>query len=120
MLLLLLVSPYDPDGKFSRCSLSKLEEGAGIKIIAPLSRVHISLMSAIKVNVKFDHNFSDESKVEKVISQWTSGQCSRECPPTWKSLMDVLKKLELTNLGQQIEDHLNGKIIVAISAALFQ
>ena len=104
-----IVSPYVPDNKFSRYSLSKLEEGAGIKIVAPLSKVYVGLMSIIGVDVSFDHNFSDESKVEKVISQWTSGNGNGECPPTWKSLLDVLTKLDLAKLGKQIDDHLNGK-----------
>ena len=76
----------------------------------PLSKVHTSLMSIIGVDVQFNHTFTDERKVEKVIDKWTSGNYKPECPPTWQSLIKVLRKLDLANLGKQVEDHLNGKL----------
>ena len=42
-----------------------------------------------------------------LIKEWKSERAS--CPPTWKSLLSVLKELDLKKLSQQIEDYFSGE-----------
>ena len=89
-------------------ALSRLE-GVGIQVVTSLAKVHTELMKAVGITLDETvcHQLaSDRAKaIEVVISQWESpGKSSH--PPTWTSLFDVLKKLELS---VQIEDYLTGE-----------
>ena len=92
-------------------ALSRLE-GVGIQVVTSLAKVHTELIKA--VGITLDETVrrqlaSDRAKaVEIVISQWESPGKSRH-PPTWTSLFNVLKKLEMNELSVQIEDYLTGE-----------
>ena len=89
-------------------ALSRLE-GVGIQVVTSLAKVHTKLIQAAGIRTVWHQLPSDSSKaVEIVISQWKSPGKSR-LPPTWTSLFNVLKKLELIELSVQIEDYLTGE-----------
>ena len=92
-------------------ALSRLE-GVGIQVVTSLAKVNTELTKAAGINLSWTdlrQLLSDPVKsVEIVISQWKSPGKSR-LPPTWTSLFDVLKKLELNELSVQIEDYLSGE-----------
>ena len=93
-------------------ALSRLE-GVGIQVVTSLAKVNTELVKAAGINlsswIDLRQLLSDPVKsVEIVISQWKSPGKSR-LSPTWTSLFDVLKKLELNELSVQIEDYLTGE-----------
>ena len=49
----------------------------------------------------------EEEQVEIVIGKWESGQSQH--PITWRSLLDILKELDLEDLSQEIEDYMHGE-----------
>ena len=48
-----------------------------------------------------------EEKVQIVIGKWESGQSQH--PITWRSLLDILKELDLEDLSQEIDDYMQGE-----------
>ena len=98
--IFLTVSPYDPDSRFSMNSLTRLEGGAGIKIVTSLAEIPAQLAAAIGVA-------GEEQQVEVVIRKWESGQSQHSV--TWRSLLDVLRRLDLEDLSQEIEDYMHGE-----------
>ena len=103
------VSPYYPESQFSMSSLSRLED-AGIGVVTSLAKVHNEVMSAAGITLDVESQVrmymigsKDIDFLEIIISRWESG-CSRY-PPTWKPLHDILNKLNLKHLSQQIEAH---------------
>ena len=99
----LAVSPYDSDSRFSMNSLSRLEEGAGIKIVTSLAEIPAQLAAVLGVRLMT----VEEKQVEIVIGKWESGQSQH--PITWRSLLDILKELDLEDLSQEIEDFMHGE-----------
>ena len=105
----LAVSPYDPDSRFSMNSLSRLEEGAGIKIVTSLAEIPAQLAAVLEVRLMA----GEEQKVEIVIGKWESGQSQH--PITWRSLLDILK--ELARPGRpEIEDYMHGEHEICVLA----
>ena len=99
------MSPYDPDSLFSMSSLSRLEEGAGIKIVSSLAKIPTQqLLSTTGISLKA---VTEGASIEVTVGQWESGNSQH--PPTWRSLLAVLRKLDLTDLSQQIEDYMHGE-----------
>ena len=96
----LAVSPYDPDSRFNMNSLSRLEEGVGIKIVTSLAEIPTQLAAVLGMKGR-------EQEVEIVIGKWESGQSQH--PITWRSLLDILKELDLEDLSQEIEDYMHGE-----------
>ena len=96
-------------GTFTECSLFKLEH-AGVKIVTSLLVNFGQLLSEIGVSMeveKLDVNWINSLTVLKqVIVIW--GQKEHL---TWALLLEVLAKMNLTRLGQQIEEYLTGKCI---------
>ena len=102
MFSLTAVSPYDPDSLFSMSSLSRLEEGAGIKIVSSLVQIPIQqLLSTTGIPL------TENASIEVIVGQWESGNSQHL--PTWRSLLAVLRELDLTELSQQIEDYMHGE-----------
>ena len=99
----LAVSPYDPDSRFHMNSLSRLEEGAGIKIVTSLADIPAQLAAVLGVRLMA----GEEQQVEIVIRKWESGQS--QLPISWRSLLDILKELDLEDLSQEIEDFMHGE-----------
>ena len=94
---------------FSMSSLSKLEEGAGIKVLSSLAKIPAQLASLAGVTLHDQAGTSNKKAcVEAVIEQWKS--VGGKHPPTWKSLLDILKELDLEDLNQAVEDYLHGEI----------
>ena len=88
-------------------ALSRLE-GVGIQVVTSLAKVHTELIQAAGITLEHRLVSDPAQAVEIVISQWESPGKSR-LSPTWMSLFDVLKKLELNELSVQIEDYLSGE-----------
>ena len=92
------MSPYNPDSQFSMIALNKLEE-TGLQIVSSLDNVCTELKDILGLNKLLF--------VREVISEWVSGRSGH--PPTWRTLLDILRQLNLVELSQQIEDYLSGK-----------
>ena len=102
---LVAVSPYDPDSLVSMSSLSRLEEGAGIKIVSSLVEIPTQqLLSTARI---FLEAVTEGASIEVIVRQWIESGYSLR-PPTWRSLLAVLRELDLTDLSQQIEDYMHG------------
>ena len=97
------MTPYDPDSRFSMKSFFTLEEGAGIKIVASLAEIPTQLAAILGVSLMT----GEEQQVEIVIEKWESGQSQH--PRTWRSLLNILKELDLEDLSQEIEDYMHGE-----------
>ena len=105
-----VVSPYDPDSRFSISALYRLEN-KGIRVLTSLATCRKKLVEAAKVvftrRASFEYKHSS-SKLETVIRQWTLGD-NPTLPPTWRSLYQVLKELGFEEISQQIEEFLSGE-----------
>jgi hypothetical protein len=89
-------------------ALSKLEDGAGIQVVSALSKIPAQLASAAGVDLYDQAALSNRRTCVKVImDHWKSFGGSRA--PTWKSMLDILRELDLEELGQAIEDYLHGE-----------
>ena len=88
-------------------SLHRLEK-AGINIVTSLVENLSQVMSAagIYLNTELYENGTDCLKI--VIGKWESGNSL--IPPTWKSLLDILKDLHLEDLSLLIKIYF-GKIL---------
>ena len=115
------MSPYDPDSRFSMNSLSRLEGVAGIKIVTSLAEIPAQLAAVLGVSLMA----GEEQQVEIVIGKWESGQSQH--PITWRSLLDILKELDLEDLSQEIEDYMHGEqgmcvstfVLITVSSVLY-
>lgn len=95
----ILVSPYDPDSQFSRSALSRLE-AARIPVLSSLAKIDgEQLEKTIGLSI---------GDYDDTLDRWIES-CN---PPTWKSLYDVLKELDLEELSEQIEEYLGSKWLV--------
>lgn len=109
------VQHYDPDGRFSMAQLTLLEE-IHIPIVTALMQSHKQLISAAEITLgDYDgwlHRYEkiDANGLETIIGRWWSpgrGGAGKHClPPTWRSLLDVLRKMNMEELSQQIEKYL--------------
>ena len=93
-------------------SLSKLEE-KGLKVVSALDKVYKKFAAVVGVTLnnienllKFmerEYNISARGMhMETVMSAWL-----REKHPTWRTLLEVLKKLNFEELSQDIEEYLS-------------
>ena len=102
------MSPYNSDSRFSVSSLSQLEEVAGISIMTALAENFTDVLSSIDaaktVEASLRPTMNRADYAEFVICEWESDRS--HLPPTWGSLLRVLKQLHLRDLSQQIEDYL--------------
>lgn len=113
----ILVLPYNIDGYFSESALHRLD--------ANLSNLFTSLMDHFKEFIdaigvsdrifihgrlkEFEKGYTKES-LEDILEYWFIEQDSNLKPLTWRSLLEVLKQLDLGELRQQVIDCLsNGK-----------
>ena len=93
-------------------SLTRLE-AANIPIVTALSPAYMQLASAAEVTLDKDTKQKmmlgvDENQcLETVIEQWQAGRS--QLPPTWRSLKDALRKMNMKNLSQQIDNFFIGK-----------
>lgn len=95
------VSPYDPDSRFSRSALYKLE-AAGMPVVTSLAKVSSEFVRVIGL-------LTQTYTIDEVIELWLNGECRTDLPPTWRSLYGVLRGLDLAELSEQIEHYLSGK-----------
>lgn len=101
------VSAYSPDIEFTTRAFSKLE-AAGIPVVTTLEKVYGQLKETAMVLPGFfiPWYLTPEESFETVIEQWIAGKSI--LPPTWRSLYNVLRKLNLGELSDQIEEYLSG------------
>ena len=106
------MSPYDPDRQFNMSSLYRLE-AANIPVVTVLKQTHTQLVAAagIILTNHLKEKLADEDNKDEyldiVIDQWQSGRS--QLPPTWRSLYEVLRKINLDYLSQQIEEFFNSE-----------
>ena len=102
------MSPYDPDGYFSVGALCRLEE-AEIPLMTSLTRVYHKLVSVVldKSSKQQLYLPTPLEHTKLAMYKWVSGESTY--PPTWQSLYDVLRKLNLEELSEQIVEYLNSK-----------
>ena len=81
-------------------ALFRLEE-AGIELVPSLEKMHAQLARVLGIKSKV------QGSAEIVVKQWIAGKSPR--PPTWSSLYNVLRELNVKELAQQIEEYFSGK-----------
>ena len=87
-------------------ALSKLNY-AGVEFITSLEAILYQLTAHI--GVRIEYSCDPEECVKRAIVEWESGRS--RLPPTWKSLLSVLKDLNLEELSQHIEDYLYSELV---------
>ena len=92
------MSPYNPDSHFSMNSLDRLM-ATGMDIF--------KLLYDVLAELKDIFGLGKLWSVSEVLNGWVSGRS--RYPPTWRTLLDILRKLDLVELSQQIEDYLSGE-----------
>lgn len=91
-------------------SLHILEEMAGIEIVAPLVDRLTQVMSTIGLTLttsdqkKLEECESIYKRLEFTLDLWKSRK--KSFPPTWNTLLYVLERVDLKELGSQIHDYL--------------
>ena len=100
------VSPYDPDSQFSEDALSRLE-AAGIPVLTSVWEEDKELQVAMATDI--GHQLEDPSC--ELLEMIVYRKLSRTRPPTWRSLHEVLRKLDLEELSQEIEEYLSCELI---------
>ena len=96
------MSPYDPDDWFSEVALQQLE-AAEIPVVTSLAKVREQLAAAIGAQY-------DGEEFTEILSRWVCGKTT--CPPTWRSLYDVLRELDHEELVEQIEHFLGSELYI--------
>ena len=92
------VPAYDPDSQFSVGALSRLE-AAGIPVLTELEKVGDWSLSA------------DTTSHKAFDDMWFSKKLGTR-PPTWRSLYEVLRELDLEELSQEIEEYLSCECVM--------
>lgn len=91
----------------------KLDKVANIKVIKLLSEVKRKFITAAGVTLdaraesKISSLKDPEVHVEIILNQWKAGRSQR--PSTWRSLLDILKELNMQSVSQDILDFMYGK-----------
>ena len=102
------VSRYNPDSRFSMSALTRLED-TGLQIFTSLNRSRTELKNILGMDTLWCvQNHWNCILGSDVIEEWVSGRLSRHSP-TWMTLLNILRKLNLVELSQQIEDYLSGE-----------
>lgn len=98
------------DDRFNLTSLFKLE-AAGIPILSALEKEH-TLPETAGITMKFkpkdfgQHACGMIRWLERTVDIWEQGRAT--CPPTWRSLCEVLQELNLEVLSQNMVESLHG------------
>ena len=107
------VSPFHYDSPFTMSALSKLE-GKGFPIVSALDEVHVKFADIVGVSLRDNIDSTLRSfealsgasvrgmLTQFVVVHWLSKECL-----TWGKFFEVLKKLSLDKLSQDIEDYLS-------------
>lgn len=107
-----VVSPFNCDSFFNRSALSKLE-CSGIKVLSILEMEFTKFTAIVGVD-----NWVDlpdrRMMLMDVLAQWT--RHGSRCPPTWRSLLEMFKKLRLDIVmpSCDVEEYLlnsSGKVV---------
>ena len=93
------MSAYDPDSQFSKGGLCRLE-AAGIPVMTSLEKVGKKVAAAIGVHYNPYFNVN-------ILEEWASMEMTSTRPPTWRTLYEVLRELDLEELSQEIEEYLS-------------
>ena len=98
------VPPYDADNVLSEEAFCRLEI-AQVPVVTSLEKVPDQLAEVIGAS----RELTDGYGWEDVVDLWVDGHgnWASHRPPTWRSLYEVLRELDLETLSQQIEDYLS-------------
>ena len=109
------VSQIDPDSRFTMSALSRLEGGAGIQVVTSLTKTYVQLMEIAGITVDWENQRqpNPDRRIEIVIHKWETQKSLR--PPTWRSLLDILRELGMNELSQQITDYLYGECVTHLT-----
>ncbi len=97
-----IVSPYDHSHKFSKSALCRLE-AAGINVVTSLETHHTELVKTLYS--RHQHSYSRCEPVR----EWVNNSTGTNHPPTWRGLYDVLRKMNMEKMAQEIEQFLDSK-----------
>ena len=103
------VSAYSPDSKFSLSAINRMQIGAGINLLSVLEE-KLNTLSDLQTRAGFNlcnrinPVYCKTSQIPKYINSWSQYKSS-DLQPTWKNLIEVLKKLKLS-VADEIETYL--------------
>ena len=87
------------DDRFSVSALHRLE-AAGVPVVTSLK-------------MEIENNPGQISRIlyrqEEWAKEWEKGAC--HLPPTWRSLFEMLKELDLEDLSQEVQTYLTGELV---------
>jgi len=109
------VSSFSLSGRFSGYSLSKLEE-LGMPVLKVMAAAASRVKEAVRLDLEEEENkltmAAGREGVAAVLEFWRDGKGSR--PPTWRSLIEVLREISEEKLSQEIESYLLGQLVVNV------
>ena len=113
------VSPFDPDSNFTMRALS-LVEVAGIPMMHSIDIYTEEIRTTVSIRHMKSESQTDEpmwhlgersssrhflqSRVGRLFADWLKG--GGKLPPTWRSLLQVIRQLGLDDLANQVETYL--------------
>ena len=107
-----LVQPYDCNKRFTIRALKKLERAANIPLLSDqaVEQKLREIKTCVGFKVQTHHDASTSSFLQYMHSWLSSTQCATE--PTWSSLLDALRSVNLMEQAKQIEDCLKTARVV--------
>ena len=94
------MTPFDPNHNFTMSALSKVEV-AGIPVMSSLNSFYGYIQFKLGFHCTTPHNMSSI----QLLADW-SARAQGELPPTWRSLLHIIRQLGLDDLGFEIEAYL--------------
>jgi hypothetical protein len=105
-----LVLPYNPDGRISVAAVAKLDLHVGIDVLAKLSANFDSFKEKAGFSVSQNKSLLipglyNESAAVKCIQCWLD-EDKPSLPPTWKTFLQILQELNLSDIANKIDQYL--------------
>ena len=102
ILFIVIVSLYNPAAQYERHALSRLQ-AVGIPVVTSIAQNHRQFCKICQlVTRKWPKKTSQFEQGEQLVSEWERANYSAL---TWSGLYEVLRRLELEELSQQIEEY---------------
>jgi hypothetical protein len=104
------VLPYNPDDRISVVAVAKLDLHVGIDILAKLSANFDNFKEKAGFSVPQNKSLLipklyNEYRAVKCIQYWLDDD-KPPLPPTWKTFLQILRELNLSDIANKIDQYL--------------
>ena len=119
------MSPFYFDAQFSMIALGKLQ-AADIPVVTALTEKFKQRRCPVSGVLKEDCYASllakshSDQRWEIWLKEWLKSEpADHSLPPTWRSLFEVLRQLDLEELSQDIESHLTSELCTCMMVTIW-